>query len=91
MRTISVARVLTTGRVMATAKPCVTTAGDPRCTRPLAGSAVAIRARPPAISNPAIRFRLIPPIIVGGIRKPVKTPNRASGVNPGALFVERSG
>src|SRR5438094_1535576 len=51
----------------------VTTGAEPSCTRPSPGSALAIKASPPAISSPAIRFRRILFIIVRGIRNAVNT------------------
>src|SRR5260370_22543192 len=71
--------------------------GDPRGTSPLAGREVAMSAKPTATSSPAIRFRLIPPIIVRRGYKPVKQRNagvapssdrntEGAGIVPGALF-----
>ena len=67
----------------------VAASGAPRRTSPLAGRAVAISARPMAISNPAIRFRRIAPIIVRRKREPVKKRGRAP-VRARRPAVERS-
>src|SRR5260370_28256947 len=58
----------------------VATSDEPRRTRPLAGSAVAISARPMAIRNPAIRFRLIPPPLGRRTWKAVKKHKRRRAI-----------
>src|SRR2546421_1695190 len=66
----------------------VATSGEPRWTRPLAGRAVAISARPIAISSPAIKFRRIAPIIVRRNREPVK---KRTGRRPSRVGREGAG
>src|ERR1700687_2393498 len=65
------------------------TSGGPVRSRPRAGREVAISTRPPAISNPAIRFRLIAPIIVSRNREPVKKRREVRENEEGAGFEAR--